>query len=474
MGELLRPDICVVGAGWGGVRAAVTAAAFGAPVVLVEKGKLGGAHLYAGGLASAALMATAHKAETLRRAKPFGLNVPRPKVDFYQVHDHIQGVIATAAPNDSKERLTGLGVRVVHGTGRFKDARTLSVGDDIEIKARRFIIATGSAPAIPPISGIEETPYLTNETIFDLLVCPKHLAVIGATAAGLELAQALRRLGAEVTVLDGGQPLAQEDPECAAVVLDQLEREGIALHTGVRISRIGHARSKTHIFVAGADGEEKIEVSDLLIAAGRTPNVEELNLGAAGVKCEREGIAVDARLRTSNKRVYAVGDVAGAHSAHVAGKQAETAVRHALLRLSPKLRSSELPRATFTEPELAHVGLTEADVRQSGRAFCVLRWPLQENDRARAERQINGHIKVITAKGGKILGATIVGAQASELIGSWALAVSRGMNVRAIADLALPYPTLSEIGKEAAISYFAPALANPWIRRIMSIVRMLG
>ncbi len=469
MAEVLTPDICVIGAGYGGVTAALAAAAYGVPVVLVEKAQMGGTHLHTGCLPSKALIAAARRAEALRQAKAFGLNVPRPKTDFYQVHDHIQGVIQAAAPNFSTERLTGLGIRVVQGAARFTDQHTLAVGEDIEVRARRFIIATGSSPAIPSIPGIEETPYLTDETIFELLVCPKHLAVLGATPAGLELAQAYRRLGADVTVIDTARALAEEDPECAAIVLDQLEREGIVLRTGVEISRIKAARSKIQIFIG--DGEEKIEASHLLIASGRKPNVEELNLDAAGIKCGAEGIVVDAGLRTSNKKVYAIGDVVGARSSSAARKHAEAAIGHALFRRRAKVKSNELPRVTFTEPELAHVGLTEAG---AGRDLRVLRFPYLENDRARAERQTSGHIKVITTKRGKILGATIVGAEAGELITAWALASSQGMNVRTFAELAAPYPSYGDIGKQAAISYFIPSLAKPLIRRIISLLRLLG
>lgn len=473
MVQVLTPDICVIGAGCGGIAAAAAAAAFGVPVVLVEKGEMGGTYLNSGGLPSKALLASARTAEAIRQMKTFGLNVPKPKIDFYQIHDHIRGVIDAAAPNYSAERLTGLGVQVIRGTGRFKDAGTLAVGDDTEIKARRFIIATGSSPAIPTIPGIEETPYLTNETLFDLLACPRHLVVIGATSTGLAFAQAFGRLGAEVTLLNAGQPLAEDDPECTAIVLNQLEREGITVKTGVTISRIKAARSKVNIFIGGAAGEEKIEASHLLVAAGRAPNTVELNLDAAGIKHDPDWIEVDTRLRTTNKKIYAIGDVVGGQFAHVAVKHAELVIRDALFRQRAKVRSNEIPRVAYTVPELAHVGLTEAEARQARYDFRILRSSYRENDRARAERQASGHIKVITTKRGKILGATIVGAEAGELISPWTLAISQGMNVRAFADLAVPYPTFSEIGRQAAISYFAPSLARPWIRRIISIVRLL-
>lgn len=471
MGEALSPDIGVIGGGIAGVTAAVAAALHGVPVVLVEKAEVGGDYLHAG-VASKALGAVARRAEAFGQAKTFGLNVPRPKIDFYRVHDRLREVVDMAGANLSAERLNGLGVKVIRGAGRFKDRTTLAVGDT-EIKARRFIIATGSSPAVPPIPGLDATPYLTGETILDLLVCPKDLVVIGATAAGLELAQAYRRLGAAVTVIDSAQPLAEYDPECAAILLGQLEREGVQLRTGAPIVRIKPARTRIQIFFAGESAEEKIEATHLLLAAGRMPNLAELNLAAAGITQDSHRIAVDRYFRTSNKNIYAIGDAAGGYSApHVARKHAELVVRHALFRLPFKLNDHQLPRVAFTEPELAQVGLTEAEARHGGRPFRVLRWPYRENDRAQAEGETIGHVKVVASQRGKILGAAIVGAQASELIAAWTLAVGAGMNISALAELAAPSPAFAEIGKQAAVSYFAPGLAPTGIRRIMAALRL--
>ena len=228
------------------------------------------------------------------------------------MRDHVRGVIAAIAPNDSKARFTCLGVRVLDGTARFTDAATVAVGDAVTIKARRFVIATGSAPAIPPIPGLAETPHFTNETIFDLAECPSHLIVIGAGPVGLELAQAFRALGAGVTVIEAATPLAQDDPECAAVVLDRLARDGIAIRAGTTIRRIAQVDGEVHVVVDGASGEETIAGSHLLIAAGRTPNIADLGLDRAGIGCGPRGIVVDRRLRTSNRRVYAIGDVMAA------------------------------------------------------------------------------------------------------------------------------------------------------------------
>ena len=374
----------------------------------------------------------------------------------------------------SKERFTGLGVQVIEGAARFKDARTVTVGDKFEIKARRFVIATGSSPAMPPIPGLAETPHLTNETVFDLKRCPEHLIIIGGGPIGLELAQAHRRLGAKVTVLEAATPLANDDPECVAIVLDHLAAEGVSIRSGARVARVSYADGKVHVVIEGPQGEESIEGSDLLIATGRKPNLEGLGLEAAGIKFEPRGIVVGKGLKTTNKKVYAIGDAAGGHFTHEANHHAGIVIRNALFRLRAKVDASTVPWVTFTDPELAHVGLTEAQARERHKTIRVLRWPYHENDRAQAERQTHGHIKVTTAKNGRILGATIVGAQAGELISTWTLALSRGLNIRAMTDIVVPYPTLSEIGKRAAIGYFSPSLNNPKVRRLISFLRRFG
>ncbi len=480
MAEQLTPDLCVIGAGSGGLSVAAAAAALGVPVVLIEKGKMGGDCLNVGCVPSKAMIAAAKRAEAMRSAAPFGIKAQRPGVEFYQVNDHINEVIAAIAPNDSRERFTGLGVRVIEGEARFTDANTVAVGDQFEIKARRFVIATGSAPAVPPIPGLDKTPYLTNETVFEMRERPKHLIVIGAGAIGLELAQAFRRLGSDVTVLEAAAPLAGEDPECAAIVLDRFAREGVTVRSGVTVTKVKRARTRIEVEleVAGTDGKKTIETlggSDLLVATGRRPSVEGLGLDAAGINHSAAGIAVDKRLRTTNKRVYAIGDVTGsAHFTHAANHHAGLVIRHALFRMPVKVDPSAIPRVTFTDPELAHVGLSEDQARQRVRTIRVLRWPYHENDRAQAERETSGHIKVITDKKGKILGATIVGASAGELITAWTLAINQRLNIRAFAGIVVPYPTLSEIGKRAAISFYTPRLSSPWMRRILGWLQRLG
>lgn len=475
MGEVLKPDICVIGAGSGGLSVAAAAAAFGVSVVLIERGKMGGDCLNYGCVPSKALIAAARRAHDARESTRFGLREPRFGVDFSAVHDHVHKVIAAIAPNDSVERFTGLGVRVIAGEGRFRDPATVTVGDSFEIKARRFVVATGSSPALPPIPGLETAPYLTNETVFDLKECPKHLIVIGGGPIGLELAQAFRRLGAEVTVLEAFKPLARDDAECAAAVLAQIERDGIVMRAGVSIARIEGDASKIAVILKADGKEEKIEGSRLLVATGRKANLQGLNLEAAGIAHDKRGIAVNDRLRSSNKRVYAIGDVAGGMQfTHLANHHAGLVIRNALFRLPVKASAAVLPRVTFTDPELAHVGLSEDEAREKFKTIRILRWPYHENDRAQAERATEGHIKVVTDRKGRILGTTIVGAEAGELITTWTLAISQRLNIRALTGIIVPYPTLAEIGKRAAITYFTPSLTSPWLRRIIAFLRLFG
>ncbi len=475
MTETLKPDICVLGGGPGGLSVAAAAAAFGVPTVLIERGKMGGDCLNTGCVPSKSLLAAAKRAELMRNAGLFGLNVQGIGADFAKVHDHVHSVIAALAPADSPERFTGLGVRVIRQHGQFKDRNTVTAGD-AEIRARRFVIATGSTPAVPPIPGLDRGPFLTNENVFDLKERPEHLIVIGAGPVGLELAQAFRRLGSSVTVLEAAQPLANDDPECVAVVLDRLEREGIVIRSGVRVTGIARAGGVVTATIETSGAEQTVTGSHLLVAVGRKPQINELGLEAAGIRHDHRGIIVNARLKTSNRRVYAIGDCAAGYPAltHAANYHAGLVIRNALFRLPVRADNSAVPWATYTDPELAQTGLTEAQARARRMKIRVARWPYHDNDRAQIEREAHGHIKVITTRNGKIVGATIVGAQAGELIAIWTFAIAQGLNIRALTNIVLPYPTFSELGKRAAIDFFTPSLTKPWVRRIISWMRIFG
>jgi pyruvate/2-oxoglutarate dehydrogenase complex dihydrolipoamide dehydrogenase (E3) component len=476
MADVLKPDICVIGAGAGGSSAVTAAVALGASVVLVEKGKMGDAHASHGSVPSKALLATAKRVMEINQASALGITAQTAKVQFLDVQRRVEQVLAGIAPNETKARFTALGVRVIEGEARFEDAETVvAEGEDLKIRAHRFVIATGSSPAIPAIDGLADFPYWTNETIFRATTPPKQLVIIGADAVALEFAQAFGRIGSEVTVLSSAQPLADDDPECVEVVLRALAREGIAVRSGIAIKQIKRGRGKARVLIAGPTCEESIEGTHLLVAAGRTPNVRGLDLKAAGITESRDGIVVGKTLKTTNRRVYAIGEVMGAPpSAQVANYQAELVIRNALLRLPARINYDGIPRVTCTDPELAHVGLTEAQARARRHAIRILRWPYRESARAHIEHELVGHIKAITTPRGRILGATIVGAGAGELIAPWALALSQRLNIRALAGAGVPYPTLSEIGRRAAISYYGASLTGPALRRIIGLLRQLG
>jgi pyruvate/2-oxoglutarate dehydrogenase complex dihydrolipoamide dehydrogenase (E3) component len=467
----LRPDLCVIGAGAGGLSVAAAAAAFGVPVVLIEKGRMGGDCLNYGCVPSKALLAAARRVADMRTASDLGVNAAAVRVDFPAVAQHVRDTIAALAPNDSAARFTGLGVRVIAGSAQFADRETVTVDDRFTIKARRFVIATGSTPSVPRIPGIAQTPFFTNETIFDLALQPEQLLIVGGGPVGVELAQAFRRLGSTVTVIEAATPLGKDDPECAAVVLAALERDGVVFRSGVRLVKVAGA-STIQVTLSGG---EVIEGSHLLIAAGRTPTIEGLGLERAGVATTPHGITVDRHLRTTNKHIYAIGDVIGGlQFTHVANDHAGIVIRHALFRLPARIRYDAIPWVTYTDPELAQAGLTEDQARRAGHAVRILRWPCHENDRARIERASGGHIKVVTNRRGRILGATIVGRDAGELISIFTLAITQRLNIRALAGFIVPYPTLAEIGKRAAMSHFTPSLTSPMVRRIIGWLRRLG
>jgi pyruvate/2-oxoglutarate dehydrogenase complex dihydrolipoamide dehydrogenase (E3) component len=345
---------------------------------------------------------------------------------------------------------------------------------ECRIKARRFVIATGSTPLVPTIPGLDSVPYLTNETIFGAQERLHHLIVIGAGSVALELAQAYCRLGSRVTVLAEDKALALEDPELASVVLAQLAAEGIDVYAGVQVERVEGAPGRVRAHISGGGENQVVEGSHLLIAAGRKPAISELGLEAAGIRHDDKGIKVNAKLKTSNRRVYAVGDVTGAALADVAACQADIVIRRALLGQSGKFDASLVPRVTFTDPELAHVGLSEPEAVKAAGKVNVLRWPCHENDRAQAERQTEGHIKVVTAANGRILGASIVGAAAGELIQIWALAVAQKLTIKAMTGWISPYPTLGEINKRVAYRYYAARPGNPKVRRMIGFLARFG
>jgi len=474
MEEVLKPDLCVIGAGSGGLSVAAAAAQFGVPVVLIEKGRMGGDCLNYGCVPSKALLAAGKRADAVRTASTFGIDVIEAQVDHARVHDHVHGVIAAIAPNDSVERFTGLGVRVIEAQASFLDKNTVEAGRFL-IRARRFVVATGSSPVIPPIPGLDEVPYYTNETIFDVSERIQHLIVLGGGPIGMEIAQAHRMLGAHVTVIDAATILGREDPEAARIVIDRFTDAGIMLKPGTRVERVEKAVQGVGVHVGKQGETEIIKGSHLLVATGRKPTVKGLSLERAGIVFDARGIKVNSRLRTTNPRVYAIGDVIGGQQfTHLANYHAGIVIRNVLFRMRAKVGAA-IPRVTFTDPELAQIGLTEDEARtRYRRRIRILRWPYADNDRAQAEHVTHGFIKVITRPDGRILGCTIVGAEAGELIQLWVMALAKDMRIGDLTGLVLPYPTLSELSKRVAYTFYQPTLTKRWLRTIIDLLRRLG
>lgn len=456
----IKTDLLVIGGGSGGLSVAAGASQMGASVVLLEGHKMGGDCLNYGCVPSKALLSEAKAAHAKGK--------PTAKA-YSAAQDHVQAVIQTIAPHDSVERFEGLGVRVIEAYGTFISPDTVRAGDT-EIKARRIIIATGSSPLVPPIPGLESVPYDTNETIFQQAKRPDHLLIIGGGPIGLEMAQAHRRLGSDVTVIEAATALGKDDPEAASVLLESLRAEGIII-----------AENALACDIRGTAGAIEIEVKDgrifkgthLLVAVGRKANIDTLNLDVAGIETTRTGIKVDAALKTSNRRVYAIGDVAGGlQFTHVAGYHAGVVIRSALFGLPAKAKHSHIPWSTYTAPELAQVGLTEAQARKAhGNKLEVVRFDYAGNDRAIAERQTKGFAKVMILKG-RPIGATIVGHQAGELISTWALALANNMKMSQIAAMVAPYPTIAEINKRIAGAYFSPRLfESNMVKRVVGAIQ---
>ena len=468
---MLTPDLCVIGGGSGGLAVAAGAVQMGASVVLVERGRMGGDCLNYGCVPSKSLIAAAKLADAWRRADALGIRYGPPEIDFASVADSVAQVIAGIAPNDSIERFERLGVRVIAAEARFVDDRTVSAGD-LTIRPRRFVIATGSSPVVPPIPGLAAAPFFTNETIFANRIRPQHLIVIGGGPIGIELAQAHRRLGSAVTVIDAGPILPHDDPELVGLLSAGLAEEGIALRSSVGVSAIESGSDGIAAVLANG---ERVAGSHLLVAAGRHAELAALDLAAAGIAHRAAGIVVDARLRTSNRRVFAIGDaVGGPQFTHIALYHAGIVIRNALFRLPARVDYRALPWVTYTDPELAQVGLSEAAARAAGHDVRILRWSFAENDRARTERDAVGEVKVVVTQKGRILGATILSANAGDLILPWALAISQRLKIGAMANLIVPYPARGEASKRAAGSFYTPTLFGPRTRRLVRLLAHFG
>ena len=465
----LKFDVCVIGAGAAGLSVAAGTSQLGLKTVLIERGKMGGECLNAGCVPSKALLAAGKAAHRSVPTDFSGISGQPPVVDFAAVKDGVDAVIETIAPNDSVARFEEFGVTVLRESARFVDEKSLEVGGDT-LRARWFVIATGSRPAIPDIPGLNRAAVFTNETIFELRDKPAHLVIVGGGPIGVEMAVAHRRLGSDVTVLQRGAILPHDEPDLVDELRMILRGEGIRLIEDAEIAAIGHGPDRVDVRMGGR--EETIAGSHLLVATGREPVLEDLRLAAAGIDHNRKGIVVDDRLRSSRRHVFALGDVIDSpHFTHVAGYQAGIIVRNLAFRIPASVDYRALPWVTYTDPELAHVGLTEAQARaRYGDRVSVQRVAMATSDRAVAERRTSGSIKVVVGARGKILGASILAPSAGEMIGLWCLAVQRELSLKAITDLMLPYPTMSEVGKAAASQHYKPVLFNgrtAWLVRAL-------
>jgi len=470
-------DLAVIGGGAGGLVVAARGAKLGARIALIEKDKLGGDCLWHGSVPSKTLRKSARVAHLMRHADRFALAPADPQPQLARVMARVADVVAGIAINDSPEHFRSLCVDVILGSARFVSPLALDVGGRT-ITAKHFVLATGSRPAIPPIAGLAYVPYLTNQTVFDLREPVPRLVIVGAGPIGSEMAQAFRRLGSEVTVVDmANKILPREDADVAAVVQRQLEAEGVRYRLGITVGGVmpgaPHA-GRIRMTLRTANGAvEQLAATHLLLAAGRVPNVEGLGLDAAGVQLDNGRLVVDDVLVTTNPRIHAVGDVAGTFPyTHVAEHHADIVLRQTLLRTSWAKPSPIVPWCTYTDPELARVGLSETEARRHGIDYRVYRFPFAEVDRARAEGETEGFAKLVTDRTGRLLGAAIVGADAGELIAECVLAIGKKMKVDDMAAAIHAYPTRSEVAFRAAGERQRQSTGTSsrvWMRRLFGV-----
>ena len=467
-------DIVVIGGGAGGLVVAAGGSALGAKVAIVEKNRLGGDCLWYGCVPSKSLLKSARVAYQMRNAERWALPAANPQVDLARVMERVRSVIAGIEPNDSPERFRGLGVDVIFGEGAFA-APDAFVVNGRTLTATTFVIATGSRPGIPPIPGLAETPYLTNETLFDIREPIPSLLVVGGGPIGCELAQALRRLGSDVTIVDiASRILPREDADLAAVVEHQLRAEGIRFHLETSIAGIGGPSGAIIARLKHKDGTvSAVTTTHVLLAAGRRVNTEGLGLDAAGVRVDQGHVVIDDHLRTSNPHIFVLGDAAGGYQfTHVAEHHAGIVLRQAMFRLWWTKPSTLVPWCTFTDPELARVGISETEAQQRHVPHRVYRFPFDDIDRARAEGKTEGFAKIVTDPKGKLLGAAIVGSHAGELIAEYGLALSQSLHAKDISAVIHAYPTWAMINRRVADQRMKEGLtpsSKAWIKRIFGL-----
>ncbi|HVE50312.1 MAG TPA: FAD-dependent oxidoreductase [Casimicrobiaceae bacterium] len=470
----MRPqfDIAVIGGGAGGLVVAAGGASLGAKVAVIEKHKLGGDCLWYGCVPSKSLIKSARVAHQMRHADRWAVPPSEPSIVMADVMERVADVIRGIEPNDSPERFRGLGVDVIFGNGRFTARDTFEV-DGRRITARTFVIATGSRPAIPPIKGIDSVPYLTNESVFGLRTDVRSLIVVGSGPVGSELTQAFRRLGSDVSVLDiAATVMPREDPELAEIVHRQLVAEGVRYHLSAEIKSVEGQAGDIRVNIARQGSAHTVRGTHLLLAAGRIANVEDLGLEAAGVEVDN-GRIVNRGLTTTNPSIYVIGDAAGGlQFTHVAEHHAGIILRRAIFRMKWVKPSIIVPWCTYTDPELARVGVTEAEAKERSIAHRVYRFPLHDIDRARAEGECEGMAKLVTDPRGKLIGAAIVAPHAGELIAECALAMRHGLKAADLSASIHAYPTFAMVTRRAADQRMKESLtptSRAWIKRLFGL-----
>ncbi len=470
----LKADLCVIGGGSGGLSAAAGAAMLGLKVVLFEKHEMGGDCLNYGCVPSKALLACAKAAHAPAEAAKYGVTLPPASVDWNGVKAHIRKTIETIAPVDSQERFEGLGCTVIREAARFEDRVTI-VSETARVKARRIIVATGSRAFIPPIPGLADLPYLTNETIFSLPEFPKHLVVLGGGPIGLELAQAFGRLGAKVTVLEMDRALARADETHAKLAVEALRSEGVTILERHKATRVSGNPGNITVHSEGPGGETSVQGTHLLVALGRRAVLDGLDLAKGGVEHTPAGITVGDTLRSrSNPRVWALGDAAGREQfTHAAGWHASVFIRRAFFKQGSTAASLPVPAVTYTSPEIAQIGLTEAEARAKfGDAVKTSAFPFHDNDRAIAEGRTLGEAKLVLHKG-KLVGASIAGDGAGDILQIVSVAMSNGLKLTALTNFISPYPTRAEAVKRAASAYFTPSVFGKPARTLVGFLQRI-
>ncbi len=462
-------DIGIIGGGAAGLTVASGAAQLGAKTLLVEREKhLGGDCLHFGCVPSKTLIRTAQVYHTMKTSEDFGL--PRgevPPVDFTKVKERIQSVIATIQNHDSEERFCSLGARVVFGQPTFSDEHSIRLNGKT-LSAKNWVIATGSSPNIPPIEGLDKKPHITNKEIFSLDRLPESMVILGAGPIAIEMAQAFCRLGTKVSVVQrSGQILSKEDPDMADEMMQILAGEGIDFHLNVSVLDVKDLGNEREVRLKDKEGKAtSLKGEQLLVAMGRDPNLEGLHLEGIGVESERKGIRVDERMRTTQKHIYAAGDVTGAFQfTHAAGYEGGIVVSNAIFRLPRKADYTFLPWCTYADPELASIGMNEKRARQAGIEYSVFTEAFRDNDRSLAEGEGVGKIKMLLDKDEKPIGVQIIGPQAGELLSEWVAVLNGKVKLSTLASAVHPYPTLGEINKRVAGAYFSPKIFSDTIRK---------